>query len=462
MALAVLGVSHHTAPVDVRERFHFGPHEVHEALRRLRVEAGAREVVLLSTCNRTEIYLFPVEKPEDLVGIQDHLLEKAGFTPQDGEPYIYQLHGEGVVRHLFQVTSGLDSLVMGEAEIQGQVREAYLTAGEVPVEPALAGTVLHRLFQSALAAGGQVRAETQVGEGSASVASVAVELARKIFGRLKGRRVLILGAGATAELTVEALGREGVRGVVVANRTRDRAEALAARLGGTAAEFDELAALLPEIDIVVASTSAPHPVLTQQVVDDALKKGGSSPLLIVDIALPRDVESSVGDDPRVFLYNVDDLRKIVDAHVARRRTALPQARRIIQEHARQFRDWYATLEVVPVIRSLRARGEALRQEETEWLSRRLAHLPEEDRARVEEFSRRLMNKLLHDPTVRLRQGVAEGGGPELVRAVRFLFGLEEGEEMDVEAKDRGEPEAEGEPRDFVEESEKETHSVERG
>jgi glutamyl-tRNA reductase len=425
MPLAVVGVSHRTAPVEVRERMAFGPSEASRALLTLREEAGVEEAVLLSTCNRTEVYLYPSRDGSHL-GVVERLLQgKAGDLDRPAREYLFEQRGDGVVRHLFEVSSGLDSMVTGEAEIQGQVREAYERAISLAVDPPMAGPVLNRLFQMALSVGGRVRAETPINEGAASVASVSVELARKIFGSLREKRVMILGAGATAELVVEALSREGVRGIMVANRTYDRAVELAQKLHGHAVHFDELSTGLSSADIVLASTAAPHHVLSRETFRKAFPGRRGHPLLIIDMAIPRDVDPMVGDEPEVFLYNVDDLRKIVDEHVQIRSEAIPAADRIIQSHSREFRTWYASLEVVPVIRRMRARAEEHRVLELERLMRGMDHLEADDRARLEEFSRRLLNKLLHEPTVRLRKGMARGGGgEELVDAVRFLYGLE--------------------------------------
>jgi glutamyl-tRNA reductase len=439
-------VSHRTAPVEVRERMAFGPSEASRALLTLREEAGVEEAVLLSTCNRTEVYLYPSRDASHL-GVVERLLQgKAGELERPARDYLFEQRGDGVVRHLFQVSSGLDSMVTGEAEIQGQVREAYELAISLAVDPPMAGPVLNRLFQMALSVGGRVRAETSINEGSASVASVSVELARKIFGSLREKRVMILGAGATAELVVEALSREGVRGIMVANRTYDRAVELAQKLHGHAVHFDELSTALSSADIVLASTAAPHHVLSRETFRKAFPGRRGHPLLIIDMAIPRDVDPTVGDEPEVFLYNVDDLRKIVDEHVQVRSEAIPAADRIIQSHSREFRTWYASLEVVPVIRRMRDRAEEHRVLELERLMRGMEHLGADDRARLEEFSRRLLNKLLHEPTVRLRKGMARGGGgEELVDAVRFLYGLE-GEARPAPAEEGHDPEGRGGPR----------------
>ncbi len=424
LPLAVVGVSHRTAPVEVREQLTFGVEDGEAALRELRAVAGVEEAVLLSTCNRTEFYLFPSEDRRALAAVDAIFRGKGRDLPRPASDFLFRRQGEGVVRHLFQVSSGLDSMVTGEAEIQGQVREAYERATALHVQPPMAGPVLNRLFQMALAVGGQVRSETSIGEGSASVASVAVELARKIFGSLRGKRVLVLGAGATAELMVEALARDGVRGIFVANRTLERAVPLAERLHGHALGMDRLVETLPAVDIILSSTSAPHHVLSHAAFREAFPAGRRHPLLAIDIAIPRDLDPRIGDEPSVFLYNVDDLRKIVEEHVRVRAGAIPAAERIIREHADAFRVWYSSLAAVPAIRNMRDRAESVRQGEMERLLRQMEHLPPEDRQRLEAFSRRLLNKVLHEPTVRLRKGLDAGGGSELVEAVRFLFGEE--------------------------------------
>ncbi|MEX2294783.1 MAG: glutamyl-tRNA reductase [Gemmatimonadota bacterium] len=424
MPLAVVGISHETAPVEVRERLAFGPAEGELALVSLRQEAGVEEAVLLSTCNRTEVYLFPAQDEKAVGAVERIFQNKAGPSEGPLGDYLFQEWGDDAVRHLFKVSAGLDSMVTGEAEIQGQVRDAYQRALGIPLDPPMAGPFLHRLFQSALSLGGRVRSETAIGEGSASVASVSVELARKIFGSLKGKRVLLLGAGETGELILAALTREGVEGVVVANRTYDRAVSLAMKHRGHALPFERIREALPAVDIVLSSTAAPHPVLTRSIVRESFVEPRRHPLLIVDIAVPRDVDPSVGDEPEVFLYNVDDLRKIVEDHVQLREGSVPEAEYLIRKHSDDFRAWYASLEAVPVIQGIRKRAEVARTSELERLFRGMEHLSAGDRSRIEEFSRRLQNKLLHEPTARLRGHVPPMDSAELIAAARFLYGLE--------------------------------------
>ena len=424
MTLAVVGVSHHTAPVEARERFAFGRAEAIRALGMLREEAGLHEGVLVSTCNRTELYLHSPADPSVLEAGAEVLRNKAEGVEGSPDKYLYQMQGLDLVRHLYCVSAGLESMVLGEGEIQGQVKDAYELATHVPVEPSMAGPVLSRLFQTALSVGGRIRSETTIGKGAASVASVAVELAGKIFGSLKSRRALILGAGANAELVAAALTRRGVRGILVANRTHERAVAMAERLEGTAIPREDVPSRLEEVDILVSSTAAPHAVLSLEAIRGALPQSTGRPLLIMDLAIPRDIEPEIGSEPNVFLYNVDDLREIVDETLVRRKSVLPVAERLIDDEVEAFRRWYAGRQVVPLIRSLRDRWDGVRDQELQWLMQRLAHLPADDREMVERFSERLLGKLLHDPTVRLREVAANGQAADFLEAVRYLHDLD--------------------------------------
>ncbi len=424
-SIAVVGVNHRTAPVEIRERFAFTESEVLAALGGLRDRSGMKEAVLLSTCNRTELYLCPGSDPDLVAAGEAVLADKAGTLVGGTAQYLYRAGGLESVCHLYRVVAGLDSLVLGEAEIQGQVKAAYELAGRVTADPPVAGPVLHRLFQTAFAVGGQIRSQTPIGEGAASVASVAVELARKIFGSLEGRKVMILGAGNTAELVVEAMKRDRIEGLIVANRTHGRAQELAGRLAGKAIHFDEMPYGLAEIDVLVASTAAPHALVTLDGFRHAVGGRRDKPLLILDLAIPRDVEPELGGEANVFLYNVDDLREIIDVNLIRRQASVPDAEAIVQEHAEAFAQWHDARDVVPLIKGIRSRWGRLRESELDWLWQRLSHLSAEDREVVESFSKRLLNKLLHEPTTRLKEGVANGRGAEFIDAVRFLHAIED-------------------------------------
>jgi len=424
MPVAVVGASHRTAPIELRERLAFGRAELPGALAALAGDAGG-EAVLLSTCNRTEVYLAAGEGADATERAEAMLAERLGAAPGEAGRWLYVRRDRDAAQHLFRVAAGLDSMIVGEPQIQGQVREAYAAARDVAAgRGPVVGPALNRMFQTALGVGGRVRSETGLGIGAASVPSAAVELAKKIFGSLKGRRALVLGAGEMSEVTLECLRGEGVRTAVVANRTWERARELAEKWGGEAIQWEAFGGALAEVDIVICSTAAPVPVLTLDRFRQALPKGPRRPLCIIDIAIPRDVEATVGAQHNVFLYNVDDLQQIVDAALDRRRAELPAAEGIVAEGVEEFWGWYASLAVVPTIRALRDHGERVRQEEVERALGRLRHLSDDDRAAVDAMTRSLLNKLLHAPTARLREAAGNGRGTGVLDTVRYLFELD--------------------------------------
>ena len=414
MALTVVGINHRGASLDVRERVSFRPNEAGPVLEALREVAGAREAVLLSTCNRTEIYAV-----EDEQEVAPHVWAAlSARLGEDASSYGYVHRDRDAVAHLFRVASGLDSMVLGEAQIHGQVRDAWETCrGQ-------SGAVLNRLFQSSLLVAGRVRSETALARGAASVSSAAVQLAKQIFGSLVGRRAMVLGAGEMAELALESFASQGVRTSIVANRTFERAEQLAARYGAVAMHYEECWRSLAEIDVMVCSTASPRPIVFADHVRPALDARRDRPLCILDIALPRDVDPAVGDLDKVFLYNLDDLQAVVSSNLARRRAEVPTAEELIAGEVERYWEWLAGLAAVPVLTEMRARMDAVRVKELESALRKLAELGPTEREVVTELSRTLMNKFLHDPTVRLRAAAANGRGLGVVDTARYLFGLE--------------------------------------
>ena len=423
MGIKVLGVNHRTAPLEVRERFAHGAHEVPAALARV-MAAGASGGVLLSTCNRTEFYLvLEDEGPADAVwSLLDERLPERGRASKYG----YIVRDRDAVRHLYRVSAGLDSMILGESQIQGQVRDAW------EASRAHAGPVLHRLFQTALHVGKwlrwrvwlfSLRTETAVGAGTASAASAAVAVAGKIFGELAGRSALVLGAGDMAELAATCLVDEGVQVSLVANRTHERARVIAERLGARALTLEEAWPHFGTIDIALCSTAAPHAIVTWERVAPVIAGRSGRPLCILDLAVPRDVDPAVAQLENVFLYDVDDLQTVAAQATARRRDEVPAAERIVEEETDLFWAWYGGLGVVPVIKEFRGRLEQLRAAELERAMRQLGHLAPEDRARVEQFSHALLNKFLHQPTVALKEAAEQGRGYGLLEAIRRLFGL---------------------------------------
>jgi glutamyl-tRNA reductase len=413
VALIVAGVSHHTAPLPLRERLVVSAGDTIAAAQRIMEAAGAKEVVLLSTCNRTEVYA--VEGDDDAAPAI--WSDFSALLDEDASPYGYVRRDRDAVSHLFRVTAGIDSMILGEAQIHGQVRDAWEHSRGA------AGAVLTRLFQSALMVGGRVRNETSIGRGAASTSSAAVQLAAKIFGSLGGRHAMVLGAGEMAELALECLVSEGVRTAIVANRTHERAEELAQRYHAQALHYDECWSRLADVDLLICSTAAPHAIVGVEQIAGSLKARGDRPLCILDIAVPRDVDPAVGSLGNVFLYDLDDLRTVATANIERRREELPAAEAVIAPEVEKYWEWLAGLAAVPVLRSFRTEMDRMREAELAEAMRKLEHLSPRDRQAIEHFSRALMNKFLHEPSVRLRAAAANGRGLGVVDALRYLFDL---------------------------------------
>ncbi len=425
MALIVAGISHVTAPIEVREKLTFRPQDAVRELAHLRDERLIREGVILSTCNRTEIYA--VEESGDALSDFSSLL--SGRLGRDVAKFMYVHRDREAASHLFGVAAGLDSMILGEAQIQGQVKDAWEQCrGE-------SGPILNRMFQSALLAASRAREETGIGRGAASVSSAAVQLAKKIFGGLGGSRAMILGAGDVAEIALECLMNEGVRVAIVANRTHERAQTLAERHGATAMHYDECWESLRDVDLLICSTASPVPVVTVGRVRDSIEARGDRPLCILDIALPRDVEAAVGEIDNVFLYDLDDLRAAAEANLEQRAEDVPAARQILADEVQKYWDWVAGLAAVPVVREFRDEMDRLRTAELAAAFRRLGPLSPEQAEAIEQFSRSLMNKFLHEPSVRLKAAAANGRGLGVVDAARYLFALEGKPHSDMEKGD---------------------------
>jgi glutamyl-tRNA reductase len=412
VTLTLVGISHRATPIAVRERAFVPLPEAAALARRL---AGDGEAVCLSTCNRTELYLVGAEA--EARGLAA-LAEVSGLAEDELGSVVYRLTDEAAALHLFRVAAGLDSMIPGEGEILGQVRAAF--------EAGSAGPVLDRLFRQALHAGKKARAETAIAESPASVSSAAAALAQQVFGRLDGCRVLLVGAGHVAELAARSLAARGARVAFVANRSPDRAQGLATQLGAQAIPLDELPERLPAVDVVLSSTGSPDRVLERPQVEAALRRGKGRPLFLIDLAVPRDLDPAIHDLDGCFLYDLDDLEAVVAAGLAGRRREAARAEAIAAEQAQRFREWLASRDVVPAIASLRARAEEIRRAELARVRGRLG-LSESQHAAVESLTAQLVNKLLHLPTVRLKEAAAGADGGSYAEAVRHLFGLGEEE-----------------------------------
>jgi glutamyl-tRNA reductase len=422
-------MSHRSAPVEVRERVAFPPCAGRSFLRRLKDEGVVSEAVLLSTCNRTEVYAV-VDDEGARAPVLDLLAEDRGVERASLEQDTYWLTDAEAVRHLYRVASSLDSMVVGEGQILGQVREAYRAA----TEEHCAGQILNRLFHTSLRVGKKVRSETEIGDSSLSVPRVAVKLAEEVFGDLAGRQALVLGAGDMSELVVKHLKDRGVADLLIANRTPQRASLLAERVGGRAVAFDALVAELPEVDIVVSSTGSGEWVVQSETVAGALALR-SEPLFFIDIAVPRDIDPVVQTLEMVYLYDIDDLQAVVERNAEGRQDAAEEGEAMISPAVLEFMGWLSTLHVVPLIQELRDGAEQIRRHELARALSRMELSPEEA-ASVERMSYSLVNKLLHGPIQEIKAR-AEAGSPlessEVRRRLMALDGL------DVELHSRESP-----------------------
>jgi len=396
--LVLVGTSHHHAPVELRERVALEREEAQGLAARL--ADGGREAVCLSTCNRTELYV----AAEDAEAAERDAVAALAALEPDVEPALYRLHDRAAVLHLFRVAAGLDSLVPGEGEILGQVRGAH--------ELGATGVFLDRVFRQALHAGRKVRAQTAIGESPASVSSAAAALAEQVFGSLDGRSILLLGAGKMSEQASRNLRSRGATIALVANSKTDRAEVEAA---------------LATVDVVIASTNAPGLVLDAEAVARASQGRRGRQLLLVDLAVPRDLDPAIRDLDGCYLYDIDDLEQIVAETLSGRRREAERAESLVAAEAERFHEWHASLDVVPAIASLRAKAEEIRTAELRKADSLLGRLDDSQRKAVESITSQIVNKLLHLPTVRMKQAAAAADGVSYAEAVRHLFGLGEDE-----------------------------------
>ena len=428
MRLFAVGLSHRTAPVELRERVDFAHAGIERALTALIASGLTREAVVLSTCNRSEIYA-TLDRDADVEGLSRFFGEYHGVRHAEIAGQLYVHRGPDAARHLFRVAAGLDSLIVGEPQVFGQVKSAYAVASD----RGLTGAVVNRLFHTAFAAGKRVRTETGLSEGAVSVSYAAVALAKKIFGTIQDRTVLIAGAGEMAGLTGVHLKAQDARRIVITSRTAATAGRLAEELGGEAVPWTELPDALTVADVAVTATGASVPVITRELVQTVMRQRPHRPLFIIDIAVPRDVEPSAGNLEQVFLYNIDDLQQIVKDNLAKRGAELSRAEEIVEEETRRFSDWLRSREVIPTIVALRQRFDAIRRAELQRLDAKLAGLPPEVRARVEEVTHLIVEKLLLSPTERLKSLDDETMLAVYSEAISRLFSLAE------ESKDRDRP-----------------------
>jgi glutamyl-tRNA reductase len=418
--LLALGISHKSAPVALRERLAFSEGQAQRFARELVSRDEVREAVVISTCNRTEIYLVasePVEAEAELLG---RLASRAAIRPTELATLVISPRNCDAARQLFRVTSGLESMIVGEAEVQGQVKRAYehaLTAGTT-------GPLTNHLFRAALQTGKRVRTETALGASRTSVSTVAVDLAREVVGDLADRRVVIIGAGETSELTARALADQGVSTIFVANRHADRALSLAQRFGGRVASLHELPERLQEADIVVSSTASPHPIIEAEELEVVMAARQHAALLVIDIAVPRDIDPACARIDGVTVYDIDDLQRVVARNLEVRAAERSAADAIVEQELQRFATWMGQLDVSPTIAALREHGQAIVERVLAENAGRWESLSPRDEARVEAVARSVMQRLLHEPTIRLKSAGEEGATHGRQQVVRELFGLD--------------------------------------
>jgi glutamyl-tRNA reductase len=406
MTLTIIGVNHKTAPIEVRERVSISREDLPETTRALAAIPGVAECMIVSTCNRVEI-LASIESPAtDLTGFLQHHF---GLNPALLAPHLYEHRDQEAVRHLFRVAASLDSMVVGEPQILGQVKEAFAVARA-------SGTVggqLEHLLQSAFAAAKKVRTETEIGSNSVSIASVAVELARKIFGSLNGRTVFLVGAGKMSELAARHLVQQGAGAILVTNRTQERARRMAEEFQGRVIPFEQLYETAGQADIVISSTGAPHPIFRPEHGRAFLQQRRNRPMFFIDIAVPRDVDPATGKLEGIFVYDIDDLQQVAAGHMAERSREATDAEALIEGEVERFRQHQRTVNVAPAIVALQQQADEIRQAELKRAQARLGSLSAEQLAAVEALTRGLMNKFLHSPMQALKQAARENDAARL-------------------------------------------------
>ena len=419
--LLALGVSHRTAPLELRERLALTEGKATGLLGELKASEPIGEAAAVSTCNRTELYLVvsdPVAAESLALGT---LAGEAGIRPTELVESLYSYRGIEAAHHLFSVAAGLDSMILGEAEIQGQVKRAY----ELALVEGATGPILNRLFRGALAAGKRVRTETRIGEGGTSVPSAAVELAQaSLGGGLNSRRVLLVGAGETAELTARALAAKGVEAVFVANRRYDRAIGLADRFGGIAVRFDELPAQLEQADIVVSSTNSPHHIIEREELELMMAARDGRPLLLIDLAVPRDIDPACLEVEGVSIHDVDAVQTVAERNAGGREAEARRAERLIASELNRFERWLESLEVLPTVAAMRVRADEIVARVLEENAGSWKNLGVEDSARLQAMARAIASRILYEPTLRLKRSAEEEDGYLQIAAVRGLFGLD--------------------------------------
>ncbi|MDQ6418645.1 glutamyl-tRNA reductase [Paenibacillus sp. LHD-117] len=421
MHIIAVGLNYRTAPVEVREKFTFAERELPDALKALMGTKSIMECVIVATCNRTELYAV-VDRHQLCGHYIRSFMEKWFKLPREHfTNHLYMYEDEAAIRHLFKVTSGLDSMVIGETQILGQVKSAFLQAQDMKTT----GTVFNMLFKQAVTMAKRAHSETMIGESAVSVSYAAVELGKQIFGHFNRKTVMIIGAGETGELTAKHLYANGAERILVVNRTFERAAQIADKFGGKPLSLEEAIQKLPETDIIISSTGSEGYVLNRSQVAEAMKRRKSKPLFMIDIAVPRDLDPSIAAVENVFLYDIDDLEGIVESNLEQRRQEAAKIDVMIAEEMAQFEQWYKTLGVVPLIRALQTKAADIHDETMNSLSNKLPDLSERELKVIRKLTKSMINQMMQDPILRIKEMAGEKRAEEAMDIFVKLFALEE-------------------------------------
>ncbi len=434
MKVIIVGLNHKTAPVEIRERVSFSPNTIKESIQRLCQLPAIREGAILSTCNRVEIIGVTKDVDHAVRQLKRFLSESNGVSVEDIDDHLYIHTCEDAIRHLFRVASSIDSMVIGEAQILGQVKDAYAVAAECKGT----GLILNRLFHKAFSVAKRVRTETNIGSSAVSVSYAAVEMAKKIFGELNGKAAMLVGAGEMGELAAKHLMSNGVSRLLIANRTYERAVKMAREFEATPVMFREFPHYLREVDIVIASTGAADYIIKPEMVTEILKERKNRPIFFIDIAVPRNIDPEVNDIENTYLFDIDDLEGVVEANLKEREKEVRFAEEIVAEELVQFCKWLNTLDIVPTIRSLRQYFEDIRKRELEKALSTLKGIDDKEKKVLDAMTSAIINKILHKPLTLLKKEGDTIEGDMYVETIRKMFDLQDVAEDSGEEKDRGE------------------------
>ena len=419
--LILVGVNHKTTPVEIREKLAFTKGKIEESVNHLFNFPDIIEHTILSTCNRVEIYARANSQDSAIKSIKQFICDFHQLSLVELEDHFYSYSNKEAVEHLFRVSSSLDSMILGEAQILGQVKEAYSLARDLRST----GLVLNQLFEKAFSIAKKVREETGIAERSVSISSAAVELAQKIFDDLENHTVMLVGTGEMAELAAKHLISYGVKTIYVTSRTYERAANLARTLNGSALDFEAFKNELHRADIVITSTSAPNFIIKKEIVEKAIHERRNKPIFFIDIAVPRDIEPDVNDLENVYLYDIDDLQVVVSANIKEREKEAENAMNFISQEVTKFNNWVGALDAVPTIVEIRKKAENIRKQEIEKTLKKISHLSEDEKQLLRQMSSSMINKILHKPTIKLKQKTQSEDGHVYLKAIRHLFHLDD-------------------------------------